>query len=127
MNDRGAKRWLIVGIVLAIVVSYFSAQFNRYYLGVVRFKGIEYQGRHQPLISPTLFAEVQEVLDMHNRAGEKRRVHHHYLKGSVFCAHCGSRLCLAMRMHRQAKRRRNHRVSEVESHPPWPPLNLWFT
>lgn len=31
---------------------------------------------------------------MHNRAGEKRRVHHHYLEGSVFCGHCGSRLCL---------------------------------
>lgn len=28
----------------------------------------------------------------HNHAGEKQRVHHHYLKGSVFCGTCGSRL-----------------------------------
>lgn len=67
---------------------------NRYYLGKVSFKGQEYDGRHQPLIPESLFERVQEVLDMHNRAGEKRRVHNHYLKGSVFCAHCGSRLCL---------------------------------
>lgn len=33
--ERGAKRWLIAGIILAIVVSQFSPQFNRYYLGVV--------------------------------------------------------------------------------------------
>jgi len=31
----GAKRLLIGAIILATVVSYFSAQFNRYYLGVV--------------------------------------------------------------------------------------------
>lgn len=30
----GAKRWLLVGIALALVASYFSGQFNRYYLGV---------------------------------------------------------------------------------------------
>jgi hypothetical protein len=35
---------------------------NRYYLGMVTFKGVEYQGRHQPLIPPMLFDRVQEVL-----------------------------------------------------------------
>jgi len=66
---------------------------NRYYLGYVTFQGTEYQGRHQPLIPQSLFDRVQEVL--HSRAtGEKERTHHHYLKSSVFCAHCGSRLCL---------------------------------
>ncbi len=66
---------------------------NRYYLGLVTFKGVEYQGRHQPLIPPSLFDRVQEVLAM-NQAGEKQRTHRHYLKSTVFCAHCGSRLCL---------------------------------
>lgn len=32
------------------------------------------------------------MLTANNQSGEKRRVHHHYLKGSVFCARCGSRL-----------------------------------
>ena len=67
---------------------------NRYYLGYVTFQGTEYQGRHQPLVPQSLFDRVQEVLAGHARAGEKERTHNHYLKGSVFCAHCGSRLCL---------------------------------
>jgi site-specific DNA recombinase len=67
---------------------------NRYYIGKVIFKGVEYEGRHQPLIPESLFERVQEVLAAHDRAGERNRVHLHYLKGSVFCAHCGSRLCL---------------------------------
>jgi branched-chain amino acid transport system permease protein len=36
----GAKRWLIAGIALAVVVSMFSAQFNRYHLGVIIDIGI---------------------------------------------------------------------------------------
>jgi site-specific DNA recombinase len=67
---------------------------NRYYIGKVTFKGIEYGGRHQPLIPESLYERVQEVLSAHDRAGERNRVHDHYLKGSVFCAACGSRLCL---------------------------------
>ena len=59
----------------------------------MEFKRIEYNGRHEHLVSPELFAQVQVVLDSH-RAGEKQRVHTHFLKGSVFCAHCGSRLCI---------------------------------
>jgi site-specific DNA recombinase len=67
---------------------------NRYYIGYITFQGVEYQGRHQPLIPRSLFDRVQDVLRSHDRAGEKQRVHHHYLKGSVYRAHCGSRLCL---------------------------------
>jgi site-specific DNA recombinase len=67
---------------------------NRYYLGYVTFNGVEYEGRHQPLITNNLFAEVQEVLRSRRAAGEKTRVHKHYLKGSIFCSGCGSRLCL---------------------------------
>jgi len=36
----GAKRWLLVALVIAFVVSYFSAHFNRYYLGVAVDVGI---------------------------------------------------------------------------------------
>lgn len=65
---------------------------NRYYLSYVSFRGIEYEGRHQPLVHQALFDRVQEVLRSHRHAGKKRRKHHHYLKGSVFCGECGSRL-----------------------------------
>jgi site-specific DNA recombinase len=67
---------------------------NRYYVGKVTFKGVEYDGRHQPLIPPSLFERVQEVFRMHDKAGERQRTHRHYLKSSVYCARCGSRLCL---------------------------------
>jgi branched-chain amino acid transport system permease protein len=40
MPSSGAKRWLLVGIALAILASYFTPQFNRYYLGVVIDVGI---------------------------------------------------------------------------------------
>jgi len=39
-NHSGAKRWLIAGIVLSIVVSLFSAHFNKYYLGIAIDCGI---------------------------------------------------------------------------------------
>ncbi len=67
---------------------------NPYYTGVILRQGVTYPGLHEPLVSPTVFQKVQEVLETHNLAGEKQRVHEHYLKGSVFCGTCGSRLCI---------------------------------
>ncbi len=67
---------------------------NPYYIGIVRWGGAEYAGRHEPLVSAELFERVREILRAHDVAGEKRRKHHHYLKGSVFCRACGSRLCI---------------------------------
>jgi branched-chain amino acid transport system permease protein len=40
MSLPGAKRWLLLGIALAFLVSWFSPQFNRYYLGVAIDVGI---------------------------------------------------------------------------------------
>ncbi len=58
---------------------------NPYYIGVVRYRGVDYDGKHEPLIDKQTFDEVQRQLEAHNFAGEKQRVHHHYLKGSIFC------------------------------------------
>ena len=66
---------------------------NRYYLGYVNFRGVEYPGRHQPIVSQPVFDAVREILEERFRAGEKQRLHNHYLKGTIFCARCGSRLC----------------------------------
>lgn len=40
MPFTGAKRWLLLGIALAILASYAAPQFNKYYLGVVIDVGI---------------------------------------------------------------------------------------
>ena len=67
---------------------------NPYYTGVVVRNGALYPGNHEPLVSQETFEKVQAVLDSHNVAGDRVRVHDHYLKGSVFCRECGGRLCI---------------------------------
>lgn len=66
---------------------------NPYYAGVISYRGALYEGRHEPLVSRELFERVQGILRSH-ATGEKDRVHPHYLRGSIFCARCGSRLCI---------------------------------
>lgn len=39
-----------------------------------------------------MYDRVQSLLDSSNVAGEKKRLHHHYLKGTIWCGCCGSRL-----------------------------------
>lgn len=64
---------------------------NPYYKGVVRFQGVEYQGRHERLVSVEIWQQVQDVLKAKNETRQKERTHPHYLKG-IFCGHCGSRM-----------------------------------
>jgi site-specific DNA recombinase len=61
---------------------------NRYYIGKVSFRGVEYEGRHEPLVSEQLFYQVQDVLNGRRHAMERRRTHENYLKGTVFCGRC---------------------------------------
>ena len=65
---------------------------NPYYVGIVRYAGIEYEGRHERLIDERTFIRAKAVLAAHSSAAEKDRKHHHYLKGSLFCGRCGSRM-----------------------------------
>jgi site-specific DNA recombinase len=65
---------------------------SSYYLGKVPFNGVIYDGNHMPLIDRATFDTVQEVMRAHCTAGEKRRTHNHYLKGTIWCGRCGKRL-----------------------------------
>src|SRR6266545_5068686 len=65
---------------------------SRYYIGYVYYRGAEYPGRHEPLVSEKLFDRVQAMLALHNGNGERQRTHHHYLKGNLYCARCGARV-----------------------------------
>ena len=64
---------------------------DRYYLGYVTYDGEEIEGRHEALIDEDLFEQVQDIIESRTVAGERRRIHHHYLKGSLFCGHCKRR------------------------------------
>lgn len=59
-----------------------------YYIGLVTYADERFLGRHEPLITPQLFARVQAVLKPRTAAHERRRVHLHYLKGTLFCGRC---------------------------------------
>jgi site-specific DNA recombinase len=61
---------------------------DRYYLGIVTYNGVEYPGRHEPLVSQELFDRGQAKLDASGIAGERRRTWDHYLKGSLWCGRC---------------------------------------
>ncbi len=57
-----------------------------YYKGTVRYRGVEYPGRHDPLVSVETWQRLQDVLKAHYTAGEGERQHNHYLKGTVSTA-----------------------------------------
>lgn len=65
---------------------------NRYYTGVVTFEGVEYPGKHQPLVSEELFARCQAVRRGRHQSHEKTQIRTHYLKGTLFCGQCGEPL-----------------------------------
>lgn len=67
---------------LAIVIR------DDYYCGWITYEGVKYKGRHEPLISEDLFDHVQDIANSRTQAQELRRIHHHELKGSLFCGWC---------------------------------------
>ena len=67
---------------------------NPYYRGKILYNGVEYDGAHTPLIDEKTWFDVQDVLKNHQN-GERDRVHTHYLKGSIFCKNCGSRMIIS--------------------------------
>ena len=65
---------------------------NPYYMGMVPYRGVIYAGKHDPLVMPETWHEVQKILTAKHLSGEKDRDHPHYLKGSIYCGQCGARL-----------------------------------
>ena len=67
---------------------------NPYYKGQVRYKGVCYDGVHEPLVDPATWQQVQDLLAARSQGGTHQRTNLHYLRGSVYCGSCGSRLML---------------------------------
>jgi site-specific DNA recombinase len=63
-----------------------------YYVGIVRYQGVLYQGKHERLVDHDTWQRVQELMTAKYLTGERHREHPHYLKGSIYCGQCGSRL-----------------------------------
>ena len=67
---------------------------NPYYKGDVVYRGVRYDGAHDRLVEPEVWYQVQSVLAAHNASGDRTQKHDHYLKGTVYCRQCGSRLMI---------------------------------
>ncbi len=65
---------------------------NKYYAGLVSWRGVTYQGNHEPLVDAVLFDTVQQTLDARRTAGDKTFRRDHYLLGSLRCGRCGQKL-----------------------------------
>ena len=66
---------------------------NPFYTGQVTYRGALYPGTHQPLTDTQTFQRVQAVLSSKVN-GERTIRHPHYLKSTVYCGICGSRLII---------------------------------
>jgi site-specific DNA recombinase len=65
---------------------------NPYYMGIVKWGGRSYPGRHPKLIDTEGFERVQMLLAAARISGERPQIHHHYLRGTVMCEECQGRL-----------------------------------
>ncbi len=59
------------------------------------YRGTRYKGNHPPLVPAEVWYQVQSVLTAHQCAVEATQVHGHYLKGTIHCGQCGSRLIVS--------------------------------
>lgn len=68
---------------------------NELYIGKVKFKGVSYQGNHQPIISEETFRQVQDLFNSSRRASDffKRSPFKAstLLSSLVYCGKCGAR------------------------------------
>lgn len=64
---------------------------NPIYTGRIRYRGVLYEGIHEPLISLDLFEAVQEVFSP-RQTGPKRTKHSFALRDFLVCAECGCKV-----------------------------------
>jgi site-specific DNA recombinase len=67
---------------------------NEYYMGMVKYRGSLYPGRHEAIVPKALWERVQEVREAHARAPRAYAppVRVYLLSGLARCAHCGRTL-----------------------------------
>lgn len=76
---------------------------NRYYLGIVRWRGVEYDGKHPPIVDVHTFERVQQMLTDHRQSSERPSKRGHYLVGTLRCGICHERLLYTVSRGRNGK------------------------
>lgn len=77
---------------------------NRYYIGYVAWRGVEYPGAHEPLTDLDTFERVQFVLRGHRQSSARPQRHTPNLAGTLYCARCESKLIYAVSTGRRGGR-----------------------
>ena len=62
---------------------------NIFYIGLMKYKGEIFEGKHEPLISKKLFDKCQEVMNKRGKVQEVRK-HNFAFLGLMKCASCGA-------------------------------------
>ena len=65
---------------------------NPFYIGRVVWKNVEYDGNHEAIVDIPTFAWAQAQLEAKRATVERTHHHEDYLKGTIFCGRCGSRM-----------------------------------
>lgn len=60
---------------------------NPFYMGIIRVKGMTFNGGHEPIISPTLFNRVQSIL--RGNTNQKVNKHRFMYRKMISCKTCG--------------------------------------
>ncbi|MBT3193311.1 MAG: recombinase family protein, partial [Verrucomicrobia bacterium] len=87
---RMAEEWGLVGVrgKLLSMSRIHAILANTFYIGIFRFSGEVYEGKHPPLITRELFKRVQEVRERRSRRRRPKK-HPFPLRGLIRCHECG--------------------------------------
>ncbi len=78
---RNSKGNILARSGLALILN------NPFYAGVMKIKNRTYQGLHEPLVSPALFSQVQDILK--GKTNSKHIKHNFLFRKLIKCGECG--------------------------------------
>ena len=81
-----------------------------FYVGKIPWRGQVYQGKHEPLVDPSVWQRVQEVLGGRSRGRHRHRQEFTYGSGLIRCGECGHRI--TGELHK--RRYRYYRCAQVQ-------------
>ena len=83
---------------------------NPFYVGLFRYAGEIYEGKHEPIIAKKLFDKVQEVLKQRGRPRRKSKIEPQVFCGLLRCATCGMMITGEYRVKHQKNGNEHHYI-----------------
>jgi len=76
---------------------------NPYYKGMVVYSGVLYDGNHPKLVDEVTWQQCQDVMKVRRLSGDRSWKRTHYLKGTLRCGRCNSRIGYGPSTNRQGQ------------------------